>query len=154
MRIRFSTPAATLLIALGAAVVLAACDAPPAPQSVPSTRVAAIDTPPPEYPLELACDGIGGVVELQVTVGPDGAVSGARTRQSSGQAALDAAALEAVRSWRFRPATRNGQPVAVDIAVPMTFNVPPSEPEGCYFLEDGRLDDTRPGGNETPPATS
>ena len=154
MRTHVPRPEKAALAALLATCLLAACDAPPAPQSVPSTRVAAIDTPPPEYPLELACDGIGGVVELQVTVGPDGADSGARTRQSSGQAALDAAALEAVRSWRFRPATRNGQPVAVDIAVPMTFNVPPSEPEGCYFLEDGRLDDTRPGGNETPPATS
>ena len=129
-----------------AAGLLAACEAPPAPQSVPSTEVAAIDTPPPEYPLALACDGIGGTVELELTVGPDGSVTGASTRESSGQAALDAAALEAVRAWRFRPATRNGQPVEVQIAVPMTFNVPPSEPEGCYFLRNG--------GTATPPAAS
>jgi TonB family protein len=41
----------------------------------------------------------GGVLEVQV-------------RQSSGSAALDRAASEGVRKWRFRPATVDGQPVA------------------------------------------
>ena len=123
-----------MLLSIG---VLAACDAPPAPQSIPSTEVAAIDTPPPEYPLEVACEGIGGTVELMLTIGTEGTVTRVDTRQGSGQAALDEAAREAVRAWRFRPATRNGQPVEVQIAVPMTFNVPPSEPEGCYFLRNG-----------------
>ena len=126
-----------LVAALSAAGLLSACDMPPPPQSVPMTDVAAIDTPPPEYPMALACDGIGGTVELEVTVGIDGSVTGATTRQSSGQPALDAAALESVRAWRFRPATRNGEPVEVRIAVPMTFNAPPSEPEDCYFLRNG-----------------
>lgn len=125
------------LAALSLAGGLAACDMPPAPQSVSTTDVAAINTPPPEYPLELACDGIGGTVSLEVTVGTDGSVTGVQTRKSSGQPALDAAALASVQDWRFRPATRNGQPVEVQIAVPMTFNAPPSEPEGCYFLRDG-----------------
>ena len=128
------TPWVIVLLSTG---LLAACDAPPAPQQVPSTAVAAIETPPPDYPLELACDDIGGKVVLELTVGPEGTVTGVRTRASSGQPALDASALEAVRSWRFRPATRNGQPVEVQIAVPMTFNVPPTEPEDCYFLRNG-----------------
>lgn len=128
---------ACLVVALSAAGLLSACDVPPAPQSVQMTDVAAIDTPPPEYPMELACDGIGGTVTLEVTVGTEGSVTGATTRESSGQPALDAAALESVRAWRFRPATRNGQPVEVRIAVPMTFNAPPTEPEDCYFLRSG-----------------
>ena len=114
-----------LATALCATGLLAACDAPPAPAVVPSTAVVAIDTPPPAYPLELACDDIGGKVVLALTVGPEGTVTGVQTRQGSGQPALDAAALEAVRDWRFRPATRNGEPVEVQITVPMTFNVPP-----------------------------
>ena len=144
MRIRFSTPAATLLIALGAAVGLAACDAPPASQAIPATEVKAVDTPPPEYPMALACDGVGGKVVLWLTIGTDGSVTGVETSESSGQPAFDAAALEAVRNWRFRPATSNGQPVEKRILVPMTFNTPPMEPEGCYFLEDGSTDPGAP----------
>ena len=67
-------------------------------------------------------------------------------KHSHGKFDIDEAAREAVRSWRFRPATRNGQPVEVQIAVPMSFNVPPSEREGCYFLQDE--------GDATPPAAS
>ena len=116
---------------------LAGCDAPPAAPSVPPTAVKAVDAPPPEYPLELACDGIGGRVELMITVGTDGSVTRADMQRSSGQAALDDAALEAVRAWRFRAATYNGQPVETQVAVPITFNVPPTEPEDCYFLQRG-----------------
>lgn len=116
---------------------LAGCDAPPPAPSVPPTAVKAVDAPPPEYPLELACDGIGGRVELMITVGTDGSVTRADMQRSSGQAALDEAALEAVRGWRFRAATYNGQPVETQVAVPITFNVPPTEPEDCYFLQRG-----------------
>ena len=118
-----------------ASCLLAGCDAPqPAAPVAPPTQVVAVDTPPPDYPLEVACQGLGGKVELFVTIGTEGTVTRAETRQSSGQPALDAAALEAVRDWRFRPATYNGQPVEAGIHVPITFNVPPEEPADCYFL--------------------
>ena len=128
----------TAIATLVLLAALAGCEAPPAPPVVPSTDVKAVDTPPPVYPMELACDGIGGKVTLMVTVGPEGTVTGASMRQSSGQPALDAAAQEAVRDWRFRAATRNGQPVSTEIQVPITFNVPPQEPEDCYFLRTGQ----------------
>ena len=35
---------------------------------------------------------------------------------------LDRAAMEAVRRWTFRPATRNGQPVTATVIVPLEFN--------------------------------
>lgn len=123
---------------------LAACDAPPPAPTIPATAVKAVDAPPPEYPLALACDGIGGKVELMITVGPEGTVTRADMQRSSGQAALDDAALEAVRGWTFRAATYNGQPVETQVAVPITFNVPPTEPEDCYYLQRG----------DTPPAAS
>ena len=85
--------------------LLAACDAPPETPFIPPTQVIAVDTPPPEYPLEVACEGVGGKVQLFVTIGTEGTVTGAQMRQTSGQPLLDAAALEAVRDWRFRPAT-------------------------------------------------
>ena len=135
---RFRSPtqaARTALSGFAAACLLAACDAPaPSAPVAPPTQVIAVDTPPPEYPLEVACQGLGGKVELFVTIGTEGTVTQAETRQSSGQPALDAAALEAVRDWQFRPATYNGQPVEAGIHVPITFNVPPEEPADCYFL--------------------
>ena len=38
---------------------------------------------------------------------------------------LDRAAMEAVRRWTFKPATRNGQPIVTDVLVPITFNPQP-----------------------------
>ena len=35
------------------------------------------------------------------------------------------AAMEAVRRWTFKPATRNGQPIVTDVLVPITFNPQP-----------------------------
>ena len=127
---------ATAAIAV-ACVLVAGCEAAPDTPFIPPTQVIAVDTPPPEYPLEVACEGLGGRVALFVTIGTDGTVTGAQMRQGSGQPLLDAAALEAVRGWRFRPATANGQPVEAGIQVPITFNVPPDEPEECYFLRYG-----------------
>jgi len=129
--------ARTATAAIALAALLAGCDA-PAPQAYTTTPVAAIDAPPPTYPIELACEGIGGTVHMMVTVGADGGVANARLDRSSGSEALDAVALESVRDWRFRAATTNGQPVATDIAVPMTFNVPAQEPEDCYYVRAGQ----------------
>ena len=36
--------------------------------------------------------------------------------------ALDAAAVDAVKKWKFSPATRNGKPVPVAIAVMVIFH--------------------------------
>jgi len=41
--------------------------------------------------------------------------------QLSGGAALDNAALQAVRQWKFKPATHHGHPVMVDLAVIVRF---------------------------------
>ena len=53
-----------------------------------------------------------GRVKLDVHVGLDGAVIDVQLRESSGSAALDRSAMEAVRKWRFRPAMVDGQPLA------------------------------------------
>jgi TonB family protein len=48
---------------------------------------------------------------LEVDVGPDGTVTDVRVLSSSGDPALDAAAMDAVRKSTFAPATLNGLPV-------------------------------------------
>src|ERR1700722_11069562 len=61
-----------------------------------------------------------GVVLL--VVGPDGYTHDLRVQSSLGMG-LDEKALEAVRTWRFLPATLNGQPVAAQIAVEVDFHL-------------------------------
>lgn len=128
----FALPAAAIAL-------LGACDkseAPAAP-AVPSTELTASHTPPPEYPVELACAGVGGKTVLKVTIGTEGRVTDVQLLQSSGQAKLDESAQKRVREeWRFNPATRNGQPVAQTIQVPVDFNPPQPKPDECFAIEE------------------
>lgn len=65
-------------------------------------------------------------VEVLVTVAADGAVSEAEVSQTGG-ADFDAAALEAVRKWRFEPALRGSEAVPSRIRVRITV-APPNPP--------------------------
>ena len=56
-----------------------------------------------------------------MTVATDGSVERLELAQTSGNRDLDRAALEAVRRWRFKPATQGGQPVVADVIVPLDF---------------------------------
>ena len=78
-------------------------------------------TPPTPYPMLAREQGLEGVVVLSVLVRPDGRVEDARVASSSGAAVLDDAALAAVRSWLFTPATRGGRPVESIVEVPVKF---------------------------------
>lgn len=115
---------------------LAGCEETVPQLPAPTTQLMAIETPPPAYPPELACNDIGGKVLLQLAVGPDGRTESVRMLESSGQPALDAAAREAVQLWRFEPATTAGQPIASRLNVPMTFTPPPIKPDNCLVLQD------------------
>ncbi|MBB1087618.1 energy transducer TonB [Lysobacter sp. SG-8] len=110
---------------------LAACQPASPPSAVPApTEAMARHTPAADYPVELACADIGGTVTMKVVIGPAGGVTDVQVTGSSGVPELDAAAQEGVRAWEFTPATRNGQPIAQTIQVPMTFN-PTPESELC-----------------------
>lgn len=132
-------PAARVAVAAGLALALAACGPAPGPEPVvPFEQPKAVDTPPPGYPEAAACEGGGGVVDLRVTIGPDGRVGDVRLARGSGHQALDQAAIDAVRGWTFEPARRGGTPVAYTIAVPMTFNAPAERPDRCFALDEER----------------
>lgn len=128
------------LAAAGLSLLLAGCgDAPPAAPTVGrSDPPRAVSTPPPEYPEVLGCDGIGGRVDLRITIQPDGSVGAIKLQKSSRTAALDEAAIAAVRTWRFAPATRGGTPVPFTISVPMTFRPPIERPDRCFALDEMR----------------
>ena len=63
----------------------------------------------PVFPADLKAKGVGGKVTVQYDVTPQGQVVNARVVASEPPGLFDAAALEAVRSWRFRPQVREGQ---------------------------------------------
>lgn len=74
------------------------------------------------YPPELRSAGIGGTVTVWVYVDVAGVVKAARIQKSSGQQALDQAALSLARGIEFTAAENDGDPVAVWIALPITFS--------------------------------
>lgn len=131
--------AALAALCLSAAGCGADTTAPVAPvgRSAPPS---AVQTPPPDYPEALACNGIGGTVELRVRIEADGRIRESEIQKSSGNAELDAAARKAVTTWTFNPALQAGKPVAQWIAVPMTFHVPQPRPERCYALDEQQAD--------------
>jgi TonB family protein len=60
---------------------------------------------PPRYPPDALRRRIEGTVLLTVEVRPSGETGSVDVARSSGHRSLDDAAVEAVRRWRFRPAT-------------------------------------------------
>lgn len=90
---------------------------------VPPTADAGHRNNPPDYPAEARRRGEEGVVRLSLRIGPEGQVTAAEVESSSGFAALDRAAVEAARRWRFRPAMRAGMPVAASLSTAMHFRL-------------------------------
>lgn len=68
---------------------------------------------PPRYPMESRRKHEEGTVVLRLLIGADGRVQQISVAQSSGFDRLDEAALQAVRTWRWQPTLRDGQPVEV-----------------------------------------
>jgi TonB family protein len=89
---------------------------------------------PIETPAAVAPPGAtaGAIVGLLVTVGADGTVKEAAVDVSGGLD-FDAAALDAVKKWRFRPALRGGVPFAARVRIPFRF-VPAAAPPAAPGL--------------------
>lgn len=100
-----------------------AAPAPGAPAG-PSLRPVPIagQTPAPRYPMAALRRGESGKVLVRADIGPDGIPTSVSVAQGSGLRALDRAAVEAVRRWRFRPGEIDGQPAGGSVMVPIEFN--------------------------------
>ncbi|HEY8091152.1 MAG TPA: TonB-dependent receptor [Polyangiaceae bacterium] len=106
---------ATLACAL--AVARAQAQPPPPGEVTPPVVLSHIDA---VYPASAVPTSEHVDVVLAVTVDADGNVSKFDVLESGGPA-LDEAATTAVRQWKFRPAMRNGKPLASRIKVPFHF---------------------------------
>lgn len=78
--------------------------------------------PDPEYSDEARKAKYQGNVVLWCIIGPDGRVHEIRVQRSLGMG-LDERAVDAVRTWRFQPALKDGRPVAVQVNIEVTFRL-------------------------------
>lgn len=78
---------------------------------------------PPTYPEAARRMGVEGATFLKVRIREDGLVGEVLVTRSAGHALLDQAAVEAVRRWRFEPARRGAEPVAVWVSLPIRFRL-------------------------------
>jgi protein TonB len=78
-----------------------------------------LKTVPPIYPPIARIRRLSGAVVVQVTVGKDGKVR--NPQLISGQPVFRDAAFDAVKQWKFKPATLNGQPIEQTTQIKMDF---------------------------------
>jgi TonB family protein len=86
-----------------------------------------IHSPDPEYSQEARNARYQGTCVLRMVVGSDGRPRDIKIVSAVGHG-LDEKAVESVRQWRFHPATRNGEPVATQISVEVTFRMSGGNP--------------------------
>ncbi|PZQ23043.1 MAG: hypothetical protein DI562_19205 [Stenotrophomonas acidaminiphila] len=82
-----------------------------------------LEAPPPRYPPEAARGGFAGTTVLIIDISATGQVAGVQVEQSAGHPALDAAAIEAARAWKFAPAIENGRTAASRVRMPVDFGL-------------------------------
>jgi peptidyl-prolyl cis-trans isomerase A (cyclophilin A) len=76
---------------------------------------------PPNYPMEAKQAGVSGMVELAAIIGVDGKVE--QLNVISGPQLLQQAALDAVKTWHYRPYLVDDQPVEVKTTVNVIFTL-------------------------------
>jgi protein TonB len=88
-----------------------------------TTKPAYFHNPHPPYPEVSRKAGHTGVVILRVSVSESGRVAAVTLIKSSGYSLLDDRARTTVQRWIFRPARRDGRPVATQVDVPVRFSL-------------------------------
>lgn len=107
-----------------------AWDAPPPPPSGPQVRFIPYDDPPtpltpiqPKYPDIAQEAGIEGTVIIQAFIDDKGRVKETYILKGIPNTGLDEAAIEAIRSTRFKPAKQRERAVGVWISIPVNFKL-------------------------------
>ncbi len=101
------------------------------PYRVDGDRVKAprkIDGPPPTYTAEAKEARLQGVVILAATIDARGRVTAVDVLKEMPMG-LTEAAVEAIRAWRFEPATRDGEAVEVLYNLTINFRLDPEQKE-------------------------
>jgi len=93
------------------------------PQTLDETSVAprVIKQARPKYPKAAFDKKIQGEVVIEFLIDTKGRV--AKTRIVQSVPGLDEAAVECLKKWRFKPAVKDGKPVAVIARAPIVFKI-------------------------------
>jgi len=78
---------------------------------------------PPKFPSRAKDRGIEGQVVLSLLINETGAIERMKVLESKPPGVFEESAKEAVRQWRFTPATYQGKPVKVWVNQPVTFRL-------------------------------
>jgi len=76
----------------------------------------------PEYTEGARSGGVQGTTVLGVDIGPDGTAGNFEVVRSL-EPSLDLKAIEAVQQWKFKPGTKDGQPVTVRATIEVNFRL-------------------------------
>lgn len=91
------------------------------PVSVANLNTNLLSGAPPAYPMGARRKREQGTVVLRLVIGEDGRVVDVTVQRSSGFAALDQAAVGAVRKWRWSPTIRDGRAIPITGLVQIPF---------------------------------
>lgn len=76
-----------------------------------------------EYPQSAIRDGINATVSVALTIPPSGIPADVRIAKGFRED-FDESAVNSIRQWRFRPAMKDGKPVAVTVIIEVVFHSP------------------------------
>ena len=76
-----------------------------------------------EYPEAARKAGVEGRVTVQVRIDEKGQITETKIVKSLGDTGCDEAAITALKAVQWKPALKDGQPVAVEIALPIVFKL-------------------------------
>lgn len=79
-----------------------------------------VRTVDPKFPKDLREQGVSGIVMVTCDIDHQGNVQETSVEKSTHQA-FEQPALEAVKKWKFRPARKDGEPVAIRVTIPIRF---------------------------------
>lgn len=77
-----------------------------------------------QYPPSAIRSGAQGETTLNFIIQADGTTAGGEVVTSSGNAALDDAAITCIKSWRYIPATHNGVPISTRWSAKVIWRLP------------------------------
>jgi protein TonB len=110
-------------IAVLSAVVITAQDSPVYPIGQGVTAPVLVKETKPKYTEGAMRRRVEGSVELKVVILKDGTVRDDVTVTRSLDTELDEEAVKAARQWEFKPGTKDGEPVNVQVNIEMTFTL-------------------------------
>lgn len=95
----------------------------PAPVLPPRAEAGQLSNPAPVYPSLSRRLREEGVVILEILIKADGTVGEIKIKSSSGFKRLDATAVNAVKHWRYQPATQGDKKIDFWYEQPVEFNL-------------------------------